>query len=73
MKDALRTELVRWRAKAYDQRIPREASKMESSAGCLGVGFAKGGANSWALDLQTMGSFRSPAGPRMGAGLWGRC
>ena len=43
---------------------------MESSAGCLGAGFAKGGANSWALDLQTMGSFRSPAGPRMGAGLW---
>jgi len=46
---------------------------MESSAGCLGAGFANGGANNWALDLQTMGSFRSPAGPRMGAGLWGRC
>jgi hypothetical protein len=37
---------------------------MESSAGCLGAGFAKGGSNSWALDLQTMGR----SGRRLGCG-----
>ena len=41
---------------------------MESSAGCLGAGFAKGGSNSWALDLQTVGSLWLQAGCGWGLG-----
>jgi len=41
---------------------------MESSAGCLGAGFAKGGANSWALDLQTVGTLWLQAGCGWGLG-----
>jgi len=41
---------------------------MESSAGCLGAGFAKGGANSWALDLQRVGTLRPQAGRGWGLG-----
>ena len=31
------------------ERIPHEASKMESSAGCLGDGFAKASSNCWGV------------------------
>jgi hypothetical protein len=41
---------------------------MESSAGCLGAGFAKGGSNSWALDLQTVGTLWLQAGCGRGLG-----
>jgi hypothetical protein len=41
---------------------------MERSAGCLGAGFAKGGANSWALDLQTVGTLWLQAGCGWGVG-----